>query len=135
MAYDGCKEAGDRFIPEAFQKIGQQAPNIVKDPVRAVIGGADALSLDDRADGLGERLQELGGVVKEGVDALTFQTPRYDPRITDPDVVSLTESDPVEAGRVADPDEVLSLDPEELPDEQIEKQADPDMDITLPETT
>ncbi|MEM9600087.1 MAG: TolC family outer membrane protein, partial [Pseudomonadota bacterium] len=134
VAYDGFKEAGDRFIPEALQKIGKQAPNIVKDPVRTVIGGADALALDERADGLGERLQELGGAVKEGVDVLTFQTPHYDPRITDPDVAILTQSDPVEAGLVADPDAVLSLNPDELPDDQIDEHAEPDTVMTLPET-
>lgn len=132
VAYDGFKEAGDRFIPEAIQKIGVQAPNIVLDPARTVADGVGLLELDERADGLGDRLQELGGALKEGTDRITGQTPHYDPRIDDPDVIIVTAPDPVAAGRIPDPDDILPLQPTELPDEQVDEEHDPDLIIVLP---
>lgn len=124
VSYDGFEEAGDRFIPEAVQKIVGQTPNIIKDPAKVVAGTLDAMELDVVGEGLAERGQQIGSLVKEGVDIVTFHTPHYDPRIDDPDIVFAPGPNPVERGLIEDPQTVLSINPPEVPDDTIDENAD-----------
>ena len=111
VAYDGLERAVDRLVPEAVQIMAPQLENIVTDPARVVIGAADALELDERAESFGSRMEALGNYIKEGTDTITGMTPRYDPRMDAPDPV--IDDGPAIDAPVPDVDDVIEVD---LPD-------------------
>ena len=121
IVYDGYKEAGDRLLPEAVQKIGRQVPDIILSPAQLVVAGAKHAGLDEDANTVGATLGDVGGALKEGVDALTFQQPHYDPRITDPDIVIVTDPYQQPEIGIPEPDSVLLINREDGPDVVIDE--------------
>ncbi len=121
IVYDGYKEAGDRLLPEAVQKIGRQVPDIILSPAQLVVAGAKHEGLDEDANTVGATLGDIGGVLKEGVDALTFQQPHYDPRITDPDIIIVTDPYQQPEIGIPEPDSVLLINREDGPDVVIDE--------------
>jgi hypothetical protein len=128
IVYDGYKEAGDRLLPEAVQKIGRQVPDIILEPAGLVVSGVEASELDNAVEGLGDALLDVGGALKEGVDTVTFQEPHYDPRITDPDIVIVTDPYQGQGKGIPEPDTVLMIDRDDVADDTI------DEDVKDPET-
>ena len=121
IVYDGYKEAGDRLLPEAVQKIGRQVPDIILSPAQLVVAGAKHAGLDEDANTVGATLGDVGGALKEGVDALTFQQPHYDPRITDPDIVIVTDPYQQPEIGIPEPDSVLLINREDGPNVVIDE--------------
>ena len=114
VSYDGLERAVDRYVPEAVQIIAPQVVNIVEEPVAAVGDVIDGISLDREGQSLGERLDIVGNVIKEGIDVVTRQDPAYDPRTNDPAVV--IETDPYgDANPTPDVDEVIQLGVRDIP--------------------
>ena len=114
-AYDGYARAVDRLVPEAVQVMTPQLGDIVVEPVGVVIDAARAIELDERAAALGGQLEEVGNIVKEGVDVLTLQTPAYDPRLGQPDIPIETEPFPGQGRQVPHADDVIELDLPDVP--------------------
>jgi len=98
VVYDGYKEAGDRLIPEAVQKIGTQLPNIAAEPIGLIVSGVDAVDLDGAAGKIGRGVLDIAGTAKEAVDVITGQEPQYDPRINQADIEIVINSDPKHIG-------------------------------------
>lgn len=113
VAYDGLSKAVDRFVPEAVQKIGPQLPDLALDPARVVISAGDKLELDERAMGLVDQVGDLGQLAKESVDAVSGQTPEYDPRMDLPEVDIILPVNP-DAPEI-DLDEAVQTDFEDKP--------------------
>jgi len=123
IVYDGYKETGDRLLPEAVQKIGRQVPDIILEPAGLVVSGVKASEIDNAVKGVGDAVWHAGGALKEGVDAVTFQEPHYDPRITDPDIVIVTDPYQAQGKRIPEPDTVLMIDRKDVPDDTIDEDA------------
>ena len=67
----------DRIVPEAVQKIGKQLPGIPNDIIGLVSDAGIPTALKNDAKALSKRSSDLGNIVKETVDAVTFQKPEY----------------------------------------------------------
>ena len=116
VAYDGLARAEDRYVPEIVQKIAPQFEDIASGPFQAAGAASEYLELEELADGLGERLDQIGNAVKEGVDTATWHEPAYDPRMDEPAPVVV--SDPYGEGvPVAPVDELIRLDVPDVPRE------------------
>ena len=115
VAYDGYEKTIDTLVPEAVQKIVPQLDDIVVEPVGAIIDGARAIELDERAEALGKGLLEVGNVAKETVDTVTGLTPAYDPRIDQADPVINSDPFPGQGAQLGDVDEVIELDLPDVP--------------------
>jgi hypothetical protein len=72
-------------------------------------------------EGLGDALLDVGGALKEGVDTVTFQEPHYDPRITDPDIVIVTDPYQGQGKGIPEPDTVLMIDRDDVADDTIDE--------------
>ncbi|MGB6230281.1 MAG: TolC family protein, partial [Litorimonas sp.] len=132
VAYDGFKEAGDRLLPEAVQKIGGQLPDIGEDLVGFMGATVEELELDVLGEDLAKNAGQLGGILKEGVDAATVQEPMYDPRIADPDMVIVTDPYSDTPDRAPEPDDDLVIDLPDVPDSRIDEGAPTPPPVPVP---
>lgn len=91
ISYDGFTEAVDRYVPEAFQKIGSQLPDVAGDVVNATGAVIETAQIDHAAEAVIGLSGDVLAGTKYVVDGVTGQKPRLDSRLNDPDGIIVTE--------------------------------------------